>query len=78
MYSTFVAWGTLNSCGAAKPSRKVGGWGREVGGLCQPPTCPPSKLEWKRAKSYSHLYGAQSTANDMRHLALCHDEFRGP
>ncbi|GFW18369.1 hypothetical protein TNCV_1183971 [Trichonephila clavipes] len=24
------------------------------------PRCPPSKLGWKRAKSCSHLYGAQS------------------
>ncbi|GFX40812.1 hypothetical protein TNCV_3760361 [Trichonephila clavipes] len=24
------------------------------------PRCPPSKLGWKRAKSYCHLYGAES------------------
>ncbi|GFU02425.1 transposable element Tc1 transposase [Trichonephila clavipes] len=42
------------------------------------PRCPPLKLGFKRTKSYSHLYGAQSYCNDRRHLALCHDEFRGP
>ncbi|GFX98299.1 hypothetical protein TNCV_4909421 [Trichonephila clavipes] len=41
------------------------------------PRCPSSKLEWKRAKSYCHLFVLKATANDRRHLALCHDEFRG-
>ncbi|GFU65728.1 hypothetical protein TNCV_5058621 [Trichonephila clavipes] len=38
--------------------------------------CPSSKLGWKRAKSYCMV--VKATANDRRHLALCHDEFRGP
>ncbi|GFU98528.1 hypothetical protein TNCV_3653591 [Trichonephila clavipes] len=38
--------------------------------------CPSSKLGWKMAKSYCHLYGAQSY--DRRYLALCHEESRGP
>ncbi|GFX66225.1 hypothetical protein TNCV_341991 [Trichonephila clavipes] len=44
--------------GVRKSSREVGG--RERGG--RPLTTPrcPSKLGWKRAKSYYHLYGAQS------------------
>ncbi|PRD33186.1 UNVERIFIED_CONTAM: hypothetical protein NCL1_18208 [Trichonephila clavipes] len=46
--------------------------------LCPPPECFPYKLGWNRTKSYCHLYGAQSYGNHRRHLALCHDEFRGP
>ncbi|GFV51876.1 hypothetical protein TNCV_1322291 [Trichonephila clavipes] len=35
----------------------------------------PSFGEFRRAKSYCHLYGAQTTGVL---LASCHDEFRGP
>ncbi|GFV43303.1 uncharacterized protein TNCV_10011 [Trichonephila clavipes] len=34
--------------------------------------------EFRRAKSYFHLYGAQGQANDRRTSCPCHDEFRGP
>ncbi|GFX60417.1 hypothetical protein TNCV_4076391 [Trichonephila clavipes] len=66
------AWGTLNSCMSSrevggrerepsnrKPSRMVGG-GVERWEAPNYRRYPPSKLGWKRAGSYCHLYGAQS------------------
>ncbi|GFV58952.1 hypothetical protein TNCV_1804901 [Trichonephila clavipes] len=51
--------GTLNSRRAASPLvwlvERVERWEAP-----DHPKCPPSKLGWKRAKSYCHLYGAQS------------------
>ncbi|GFT13235.1 hypothetical protein TNCV_4076931 [Trichonephila clavipes] len=40
--------------------------------------CPPSKLGWKRTKSTVTCLMLKATADDRRHLALCHDEFRWP
>ncbi|GFW90384.1 hypothetical protein TNCV_3509321 [Trichonephila clavipes] len=45
--------GTLNSHRAASPLVRL------VGGPWSPPGCS-SKLGWKGAKSFCHLYGAQS------------------
>ncbi|GFY35299.1 uncharacterized protein TNCV_796551 [Trichonephila clavipes] len=67
--------GTLNSRRAASPRVRL------VEGIERTLTtrrCPPSKLGWKRAKSYCHLYVLKATANNRRHLALCHGGFRGP
>ncbi|GFX76427.1 hypothetical protein TNCV_5090661 [Trichonephila clavipes] len=50
--------GTLNNRRASSPL--VWLWKRQRGGRPLPPRCPLSKLGWKRAKSYCHLYGAQS------------------
>ncbi|GFT67346.1 uncharacterized protein TNCV_2360041 [Trichonephila clavipes] len=52
--------------------------GEEEWEASDPPECSPSKLGWNRAKSYCHLMVLKATANDRRHLAFCHDEFRGP
>ncbi|GFV55111.1 hypothetical protein TNCV_2623321 [Trichonephila clavipes] len=49
MYSAFTAWGALNNRRAA--SHLV----RLVEGDGSTPRRPPSKLGWKRVKSYCHL-----------------------
>ncbi|GFU35142.1 hypothetical protein TNCV_933831 [Trichonephila clavipes] len=66
MYSAFAAGDTLNSHRAASPLV----WlveGIERWEAPDHPRCPPSKLGWKRAKSYCHLYGVKAMANDRRH-----------
>ncbi|GFU95117.1 uncharacterized protein TNCV_4139011 [Trichonephila clavipes] len=59
-----------------KSSREVGGRGREVGGLWTPAEC--FLLNWGRIEPNRTVTSMvlKSTANDRRHLALCHDEFR--
>ncbi|GFU05228.1 hypothetical protein TNCV_575471 [Trichonephila clavipes] len=59
-------------------SREIGGRGRELRGLLPPPECSSSKLGWNRAKCIATCIVPKATVNDRRHLALCHDEFRGP
>ncbi|GFU19023.1 hypothetical protein TNCV_430631 [Trichonephila clavipes] len=54
----FAAWGNKS-----KSSRKFGRFGREVGASDSPP-----KLEWNRAKSYCHLYGAQDYGQRLAYI----------
>ncbi|GFV59196.1 uncharacterized protein TNCV_2339371 [Trichonephila clavipes] len=62
-----------------KSSREVGGKGREVRG---PDHSQVSSLSqnWggKEPNRTVTCMVLKATANDRRHLALCHDEFRGP
>ncbi|GFX98335.1 transposable element Tc1 transposase [Trichonephila clavipes] len=64
MYSAFAAWGTLDSRRAAKPLvRLVEG---EERWEAPAPRVSLSKLGRKRAKSFCHLYGAQSYGTAIR------------
>ncbi|GFV67460.1 hypothetical protein TNCV_4621411 [Trichonephila clavipes] len=60
MYSAFVAWGadTLNSRRATSSLVRLV-VGEERWEASYPLGYSPSKLEWNRAKSYCHLYGAK-------------------
>ncbi|GFX57949.1 uncharacterized protein TNCV_3069161 [Trichonephila clavipes] len=61
-----------------KSSREVGGRGREVGGPDHPQGALPliwGETELNRSVTCMVF---KATPNDRRHLALCHDEFRGP
>ncbi|GFW92831.1 uncharacterized protein TNCV_1736241 [Trichonephila clavipes] len=61
-----------------KSSREVGGRGREVGGPDHTQGVLPQNwgdTELNRSVTCRVL---KATANDRRHLTLCHDEFRGP
>ncbi|GFU83108.1 uncharacterized protein TNCV_65771 [Trichonephila clavipes] len=69
--------GTLNSGRATSPLVKIGGRGREVGGPCPHQGVLPEnwgETELNRSVTCMVL---KTTANDRRHLVLCHDEFRG-
>ncbi|GFU70504.1 uncharacterized protein TNCV_2511601 [Trichonephila clavipes] len=78
MYSAIAAWGTLNSRRAA--STFV--WLVEGVERWEAPDFPPDVLpeNWggNEPNHATTCMVLKATANDMRHLALCHDEFRGP
>ncbi|GFW04485.1 uncharacterized protein TNCV_878541 [Trichonephila clavipes] len=61
-----------------KSSREVGGRGREVGGPCIPPDVLLQNWGGIQPNRTVTCTVLKATANDRRHLALCHDEFRGP
>ncbi|GFU38874.1 hypothetical protein TNCV_3539951 [Trichonephila clavipes] len=65
--------GTLNS---RKSSREVGGRGREVGGPNPPNVLPLIWVGTEPNRTVTCMV-LKVTANDRRHLALCHDEFLG-
>ncbi|GFV73763.1 uncharacterized protein TNCV_3549121 [Trichonephila clavipes] len=77
MYSAFAAWGTLNSRRAASPRvRLVGGeerWEAPDHSQC---VLPQNWVETEINHSVTCMV-PKATANDRRHLALFHDEFRG-
>ncbi|GFW11241.1 hypothetical protein TNCV_3807611 [Trichonephila clavipes] len=60
-----------------KSSREVGGRVREVGGP-DPPGVLPQNCGGNEPNRTDTCSVLKSTAYDMRHLAFCHDEFRGP
>ncbi|GFV22674.1 hypothetical protein TNCV_2078641 [Trichonephila clavipes] len=63
---------------AVKPQVLSCGRGREMGDPCPPPGVLPQNWggnEPSRTVTYMVL---KAMENDRRHLALCHDEFRGP
>ncbi|GFV61196.1 uncharacterized protein TNCV_499881 [Trichonephila clavipes] len=47
-------------------------------GLRPPPECSRSKLGWTEPNRTATCMVLKATANERRHLALCHGEFRGP
>ncbi|GFX58080.1 uncharacterized protein TNCV_4048381 [Trichonephila clavipes] len=61
-----------------KTSRVVGRRGREVGGPIYPPGVLPQNRGGNEPNRTVTCMMLKATANDRRHLALCHDEFRGP
>ncbi|GFV00227.1 zinc finger protein [Trichonephila clavipes] len=75
MYSAFAAEGTLNNRRAASPLVwLVEGeerWDHTQGAL------PQNRGGNERNRTVTCMV-LKATANDRRHLALCHDEFRGP
>ncbi|GFV78392.1 uncharacterized protein TNCV_95491 [Trichonephila clavipes] len=78
MYSACAAWATLNSRRAASPlARLVEGEERREASDHPQSVLPPNwgGIEPNRTVTCMVL---KATANDRRHLALCHDEFRGP
>ncbi|GFU75018.1 uncharacterized protein TNCV_3752691 [Trichonephila clavipes] len=78
MYSAFVAWSTLNSRRAASPLMWfVEGEERWVAPDHPQGVLPLNWGETELNRSVTCMV-VKATANDRRHLALCHDEFRGP
>ncbi|GFT41921.1 hypothetical protein TNCV_1667681 [Trichonephila clavipes] len=59
LYSAFAAWDTINS---RRDASHLVRWveGKRGERPLTTPRCPSSKLVWKRAKSYCHLYGTRS------------------
>ncbi|GFV36854.1 uncharacterized protein TNCV_3123951 [Trichonephila clavipes] len=77
MYSAFVAWGILNSRRATSPLV----WlveGEERGSPLTTSRCPPSNWGEIELNNSVTCVVLKATENDRLHLALCHDEFRGP
>ncbi|GFW94927.1 uncharacterized protein TNCV_3398061 [Trichonephila clavipes] len=78
MYIACVAWGTLNSRRAASPIVRLVEWEERWEISDHPHSVLPLNwggIEPNRTVTCMML---KATANDSRHLALCHDEFRGP
>ncbi|GFX94206.1 hypothetical protein TNCV_4292511 [Trichonephila clavipes] len=63
---------------STKSSREVGESGREVGGPDQHQGIFPQNEVGTELNSSVICLVLKAMANDMRLLALCHDEFRGP
>ncbi|GFX23851.1 uncharacterized protein TNCV_1788821 [Trichonephila clavipes] len=61
-----------------KFSRVVGAREREVGGPSPPLGVLPQNWGGNGPNRTVTCMVLKATANDMRHLALCDDEFRGP
>ncbi|GFX91348.1 uncharacterized protein TNCV_3688121 [Trichonephila clavipes] len=70
--------GTLNSCQAASPLVRL----EEGEERWETPKHPPGVLlqNWDETElnRYIPCMMLKATANNRRHSALCHDEFRGP
>ncbi|GFT97583.1 uncharacterized protein TNCV_1034231 [Trichonephila clavipes] len=78
MYNALSAWGTLNSCRAASPLVKsVEGEQRWEAPDHPQGVLPLTWGETKLNRSVTCMM-LKVSAYDRRHLALCHDEFRGP
>ncbi|GFT23324.1 uncharacterized protein TNCV_2016181 [Trichonephila clavipes] len=78
MYSAFTGWGSLNSRRAASPLvRMVEGEERWEATDHPQGVLPQNwgKIELNCSVTCMVL---KATANDRRHLAFYHDEFRGP
>ncbi|GFW69528.1 hypothetical protein TNCV_488741 [Trichonephila clavipes] len=59
-------------------SHEVGGRGRDVGGPDHPKGILLQNWGETELNRSATCMGLKATANDKRHLALHHDEFRGP
>ncbi|GFW64745.1 uncharacterized protein TNCV_4450471 [Trichonephila clavipes] len=78
MDSAFMAWGTLNSRRAASPLVKLmEGEEKWDAPHHQQRVLPQNWGETELNRSVTFLV-LKVTANDRRHLALCHTEFRRP
>ncbi|GFW32375.1 uncharacterized protein TNCV_675341 [Trichonephila clavipes] len=78
MYNAFAAWGALNSHRAASPLVRLVEGEERWEALDHPQSVLPlnwGETELNRSVTCMVL---KATANDRRHLAHCHDEFRGP
>ncbi|GFW59047.1 hypothetical protein TNCV_2831531 [Trichonephila clavipes] len=71
-----AAWGYSKKPSSCKSSRVVGGRGREVGDPCPQVSSLKFGVEMSQIV-LSLVWCSKATANDRRHLALCHDEFPG-
>ncbi|GFU86884.1 hypothetical protein TNCV_81 [Trichonephila clavipes] len=61
-----------------KSSHEIGGRGREVGGPNPPQGVLPQNWGETDLNHSVTCMVLKATVNDRGHLALCHDEFRGP
>ncbi|GFS51674.1 uncharacterized protein TNCV_613591 [Trichonephila clavipes] len=61
-----------------KSSRVFGGRGREVGDAWPPPGVLSQNWDGNEPNRTVICMVLKATANERRHLALFHDEFRGP
>ncbi|GFX03427.1 uncharacterized protein TNCV_4634391 [Trichonephila clavipes] len=78
MYSAFVSGGTINSRQATSPLvRLVEGEERWEDPDHTQGVLPLNWGETELNRSVTCMV-LKATANDRRHLALCHNEFRGP
>ncbi|GFT61807.1 uncharacterized protein TNCV_3862321 [Trichonephila clavipes] len=63
---------------SCKSSSVVGGRSREVGGPGPPPGVLPQNWGGNKPNRTVTCMVLKATVYNRRHLALCHDEFRGP
>ncbi|GFU97418.1 uncharacterized protein TNCV_1912731 [Trichonephila clavipes] len=77
MYSTFAAWGTLNNRRAASPLVRLVEGEERWEALIPQGVLPQNWGETELNHSVTCMV-LKATANDMRHLTFCHEEFRGP
>ncbi|GFV17208.1 uncharacterized protein TNCV_4557911 [Trichonephila clavipes] len=78
MYNAFAAWGTLNSRRDASPFvRLVEGEERFESSDHPQGVLPQNWGESELNRSVTCMV-LKATANDKRHLTLCHDEIRRP
>ncbi|GFW49502.1 uncharacterized protein TNCV_2842831 [Trichonephila clavipes] len=79
MYSGCAAWGYSKQPSSRKSSREVGGKGEERWEASEHPQSV-LPLNWGGIEPNRTVtcMVLKTTANDRRHLALCHDEFRRP
>ncbi|GFT95867.1 uncharacterized protein TNCV_312121 [Trichonephila clavipes] len=77
MYSAFATWNTLNSRRAASPLVKL--VEREERWESSDHSQGVRPQNWGETEINPSVtcMVLKTTANDRRHLALCHDEFRG-
>ncbi|GFU37626.1 uncharacterized protein TNCV_4275241 [Trichonephila clavipes] len=77
MYSAFAAWGTLNSRRAASPLVRLVEGEERWEASSHPKSVLPRNCRGTELNRTAICRVLKATTNDRRHLALCHDEFRG-
>ncbi|GFU57107.1 uncharacterized protein TNCV_1779701 [Trichonephila clavipes] len=78
MYSTFGAWGTLNSRRAETPLMRLVDGEERWEASDHPQSVVPLNWGGTEPNRTVSCMVLKATDNDRRHLSLCHDEFRGP
>ncbi|GFY24090.1 hypothetical protein TNCV_1011431 [Trichonephila clavipes] len=78
MYSAFAAWERAAVAQWLRSSREVGGKERVRKSLTTPQGVLPQNWDENEPNRSVTWMVLKATTNDRRHLALCHDEFRGP
>ncbi|GFV87964.1 uncharacterized protein TNCV_782441 [Trichonephila clavipes] len=78
MYSTFAAWGTLSSHRAASPLVRLAEWEERWEAHDHRQGVLPRNRGQTELNRSATCIVLKATANDRRHIALRHDEFRGP
>ncbi|GFW73310.1 hypothetical protein TNCV_2799741 [Trichonephila clavipes] len=78
MYSAFAAWGYSKEPSSRKSSHVVGGRDRYLRDPWQPLGLLPKNWGGNDSNCTGTCMVLKATDNDMRHVTLCHDEFRGP